>query len=476
MGKLFVISLAFMVSSLTLSAQVSILNNDTSICIGTSVLLKLKGLSYTTENSLVDQFFMKVDAVFDHSTPTFIGQDYFFIVTGNMNFFSGSCNDFDAFFKTVPSPAPFNVFSFNGGFVRPNPDIYRSNHDYRYDFIATTTQASFHFQDSYYRDNSCGLTFKVYRKKTVANQKYLWSMGDTTAAVSVSPKATTTYFVTITENNNSIKDSVKVIVNPTYEENKLVYITYGQQFIIGNDTLKASCLYKNTFSSITACDSTVNLSLKIIPALNMSDHSIVNDSIIDVLVGATPIDLNDSILSYQFDFDYNQMKLQYIDKSLVGTIAEGGNLDVKTIRPGHLQFICKSSSTISGIGAILKLQFKAIALGTTTPTITNAMFNNNPVKEITNGTITIAENPNSISSSGGVAINTDSSNSDRNAILDVKATDKGILIPRIDFNNRPKSFLTSGLLIFVIANGPQGNNAFYYYDGTDWVKLAISNK
>ena len=71
----------------------------------------------------------------------------------------------------------------------------------------------------------------------------------------------------------------------------------------------------------------------------------------------------------------------------------------------------------------------------------------------------------------GVAVNADGSLPDANAMLDVKATNKGILIPRIDYNNRPTSGVTTGMLIFVTANGPAGNNAFYYYDGTTWQQV-----
>lgn len=57
------------------------------------------------------------------------------------------------------------------------------------------------------------------------------------------------------------------------------------------------------------------------------------------------------------------------------------------------------------------------------------------------------------------------------AMLDVKSTDKGMLIPRIDFNDRPISPAT-GLLIYVTTNGPEGDNVFYYYNGTEWLKIA----
>lgn len=66
-----------------------------------------------------------------------------------------------------------------------------------------------------------------------------------------------------------------------------------------------------------------------------------------------------------------------------------------------------------------------------------------------------------------VGINTDGSLPNPNAMLDVKSTNKGILIPRIDYNNRPTVNVPSGMLIYVVTNGPLGNNAYYYYNGTD---------
>jgi hypothetical protein len=73
-----------------------------------------------------------------------------------------------------------------------------------------------------------------------------------------------------------------------------------------------------------------------------------------------------------------------------------------------------------------------------------------------------------------VGINADGSTPDPSAALDVKASDKGVLIPRVDFNNLPVSPAT-GLLVYVTANGSDGNNAFYYYDGSAWTNLSILN-
>ncbi len=67
-----------------------------------------------------------------------------------------------------------------------------------------------------------------------------------------------------------------------------------------------------------------------------------------------------------------------------------------------------------------------------------------------------------------IGINEDGGAPHPSAMLDVESNSKGILIPRIDYNNKPANPAT-GLLIYVTSNGPLGNNTFYYYNGTDWL-------
>jgi len=71
-----------------------------------------------------------------------------------------------------------------------------------------------------------------------------------------------------------------------------------------------------------------------------------------------------------------------------------------------------------------------------------------------------------------VSVNTDGSSPDPSAILEIKSNNKGLLLPRIDFNNRPLSPAT-GILIYVIANGPLGNG-LYLFDGIGWLKIGIA--
>jgi len=69
--------------------------------------------------------------------------------------------------------------------------------------------------------------------------------------------------------------------------------------------------------------------------------------------------------------------------------------------------------------------------------------------------------------SQNVAINEDGSLPDPNAILDVKSSTKGLLIPRVDAYGRRFIPNTKGLLVFDTTDG-----AFWYNTGTTWKSLA----
>lgn len=73
-----------------------------------------------------------------------------------------------------------------------------------------------------------------------------------------------------------------------------------------------------------------------------------------------------------------------------------------------------------------------------------------------------------------VAINTDGSNPDASAMLDIKSTDKGFLLPRMTEANRNAingGSLATGLMVYQTDNAP----GLYYYDGSDWIALATNS-
>lgn len=69
---------------------------------------------------------------------------------------------------------------------------------------------------------------------------------------------------------------------------------------------------------------------------------------------------------------------------------------------------------------------------------------------------------------GNVSIGT---SAEASAKLDISATDKGLLIPRVAFASRPNPAAT-GLLIYQTDNTP----GFYFYNGTAWIKMAASSE
>jgi hypothetical protein len=82
----------------------------------------------------------------------------------------------------------------------------------------------------------------------------------------------------------------------------------------------------------------------------------------------------------------------------------------------------------------------------------------------------LALNVGSLALAQSVAINTDGAASNASAILDVKSTTHGVLIPRMTLAQRnliTVNASTLGLLIFQTDNTP----GFYFYNGTAWTQL-----
>ncbi len=72
----------------------------------------------------------------------------------------------------------------------------------------------------------------------------------------------------------------------------------------------------------------------------------------------------------------------------------------------------------------------------------------------------------SFASIAQISINTDGSDADPSAMLDVKSENSGILIPRVPYANRPVD-PANGLLIYQTDSIP----GFYYYKGSEWINM-----
>ncbi|HYC27357.1 MAG TPA: hypothetical protein VEB42_01060, partial [Chitinophagaceae bacterium] len=71
--------------------------------------------------------------------------------------------------------------------------------------------------------------------------------------------------------------------------------------------------------------------------------------------------------------------------------------------------------------------------------------------------------------SQNVAINADGSKPDPNAMLDIKSSSKGLLIPRMTTDARMKIDNTQGLLVYDI-----NTNSFWYNTGKSWQNMSAA--
>ncbi len=75
-----------------------------------------------------------------------------------------------------------------------------------------------------------------------------------------------------------------------------------------------------------------------------------------------------------------------------------------------------------------------------------------------------------LSTMAQVAVNNDGTPPDESAILDIKSTDKGMLLPCMTANQRNSiSLPATGLLVFVT-----DDNNFYFYNGAAWIQFSGS--
>src|SRR6476620_12544083 len=73
-------------------------------------------------------------------------------------------------------------------------------------------------------------------------------------------------------------------------------------------------------------------------------------------------------------------------------------------------------------------------------------------------------------SAQNLAINTDGSKANPNAIVDIKSTTKGLLIPRMTTAQRMKIPQTNGLLVY-----DTNTKSFWYSDGEAWKTMNVSD-
>ena len=100
---------------------------------------------------------------------------------------------------------------------------------------------------------------------------YLWSTGETTQNITVTPTASTTYVLTATHENGCVSsDSIRITVLPTFTQTFTDNICQGSTYSLHGFQLPAQTVagtftFTNNLQSIHGCDSTIILNLTVNP-------------------------------------------------------------------------------------------------------------------------------------------------------------------------------------------------------------------
>lgn len=137
-----------------------------------------------------------------------------------------------------------------------------------------------------------------------------------------------------------------------------------------------------------------------ITALNLSEETNLSAGDENVKVGdncslsilSGEIRESDNIIAYQFDLSFDPLLVGYTGYELSGTLSEGGLVDVHSPEAGKLSVSFMSEAALSGMGALIKLQFSGLKTGNSAISLSNAFFNETGIPVLSDGSITITDN------------------------------------------------------------------------------------
>ena len=217
----------------TVSVQeITITASVTEVCAGESSTLNvaLTNASGTfAEGQLVNEFNHTINTNASQQFPTTVGLNYRLEIEGNVTWGTycpalayDPAYVLSGFYGTTEAtPRDFacndamysSIFCDSPG-LRPIPDQYDGiNHSYDYYFTANSNQISVGFFDNFLGDNCGSVLFRLFENSTPPSQNSLvWSTGDTTETISVTPTETTEYWVDVTTNGVTCREYITIDV------------------------------------------------------------------------------------------------------------------------------------------------------------------------------------------------------------------------------------------------------------------------
>ena len=257
---------SFLISISSLHAQIN--QGDTSICVGSSIILSAD--SATCYNQIFNQT-QNVNTGWTIGPNVNMNETYSVTVYGTYSMWGNCTNPLDAAYQITNTCGLVNCTAYNGspgsGYwyiqnyvgIRPDVDVCGGNNGlYEYTIIANSNQLQFTFYDNAYGDNSGSLTFVV---EEVLPDSVIWSTGSNSHSIVVSPPTTTTYYCTRYYCNQAIEDSVTIEVLQNTSSTQLETALDSYTWPVNNQTYTQSGTYTAVIPNAAGCDSTITLEL-----------------------------------------------------------------------------------------------------------------------------------------------------------------------------------------------------------------------
>ncbi|OQC02597.1 MAG: hypothetical protein BWX77_01112 [Bacteroidetes bacterium ADurb.Bin090] len=121
------------------------------------------------------------------------------------------------------------------------------------------------------------------------------------------------------------------------------------------------------------------------------DRQVNNTEVFSVLLHTSMLDPTLGIIAYQFDLYYDNNAMEYQGYDIENSISAGGSILVNANDTGVLHVSWMKQDTLSGMGLLVKLDFKAVNYGYTYCSISDFFFNTYSIYDIENGDIEIME-------------------------------------------------------------------------------------
>ncbi len=195
--------------------NIGIIPGDTLICSGDDLVLSVS-LNSTYE-ILIEEFTFIMTQYNYHSSPVLdSGKNYLLKVTGTYGISGGIQDQYDGAYRLKNGSTPIipffeRLWSWNGLYSQqPIPFQYNEDHIYNFYFTSSGGSEVFEYTDDPYYDNTGSLTYQIWQESSTVS--YLWSTGDTTQSITISPTLTTQYWVEVSDSLISCFDTITVTV------------------------------------------------------------------------------------------------------------------------------------------------------------------------------------------------------------------------------------------------------------------------